>query len=93
MKRQYRFAGPPHILRNANLDNIMLVPASALPFKAEYQKIANSLPKGSVLICHSLRNKGQQKLLETVGTLFQQRGHSVKMLSTERMMSEILITP
>ena len=93
MKRQYRFTGPPHALRNAKLDNIMLVPASALPFKAEYQKIANSLPKGSVLICHSVRNTVQQKLLERIGALFQQRGHKVKLLSTERMMPEMLFTP
>lgn len=86
MKQRHRFTNPPKALRKATLDNIILVPASALPFKAQYQKIANNLPKGSVLICHSLRNIGQQKLLETVSTLFQQRGHRVTMISTEGMM-------
>lgn len=86
MNQQYLFTNPPQALRKATLDNIILVPASALPFKAQYQKIANSLPKGSVLLCHSVRNKGQQKLLETVSALFQQRGHRVTMLSTEGMM-------
>jgi hypothetical protein len=83
MKQQYRFTNPPQLLRKAKLDNIVLVPASALPFKAQFQKIANSLPKGSVLLCHSEENTGQQKLLKTVSALFQQRGHKVAMLSTE----------
>jgi hypothetical protein len=83
---QYRFTNPPQVLYKAKLDNIVLVPASALPFKARYQKIANRLPKGSVLLCHSMKNKGQQKLLETVSTLFRQRGHRVTMLSTEVMI-------
>lgn len=86
MKQQYQFTNPPRILRKATLDNIALVPASALPFKAQYQKIANSLPKGSVLICHTRENIRQQKLLESVSALFQQRGHRVTMLSTEGMI-------
>jgi hypothetical protein len=83
MNQQYQFTDPPQALRKAKLDNIILVPASALPFKAQYQKIANSLPIGSVLLCHSEENIGQQKLLETVGIFFQKRGHGVTMFSTE----------
>jgi hypothetical protein len=83
MKTQYRLAKPPQALWRATLDNIILVPASALPFKAQYQKIANSLPKGSVLLCHSGDNTGQQKVLERVSSLFQQRGHRVVMLSAD----------
>jgi hypothetical protein len=83
MTQQYRFTNPPQALRKTTLDNIILVPASALPFKAQYQKLANSLPKGSVLLGHSVKNRGQQKLLETVGTFFQKRGHRVTMFSTE----------
>ena len=85
MIQQYRFTRPPQVLQNAKLDNIILVPASALPFKAQYQKIASSLPKGSVLLCHSGGNTGQHKLLEKVRNLFQQQGHRVTMLSTGGM--------
>jgi hypothetical protein len=83
MRKQYQFTNPPRALRRAKLDNIILVPASALPFKAQYQRIANSLPKGSVLLYHSVKNGGQRKLLETVGTFFQKRGRRVTMFSTE----------
>lgn len=93
MRRQYQFTNPPQLLRKATLDNIVLVPASALPFKAQYQMIANSLPEGSVLICHSGVNTGQQKLLETVGDFFQQQGHKVTILSTEGVMYESLCSP
>jgi hypothetical protein len=85
MIQQYRFTRPPQVLQNAKLDNIILVPASALPFKAQYLKIANSLPKRSVLLCHSGGNAGQHKLLERVSGLLQQRGHRVTMLSTGGM--------
>jgi hypothetical protein len=93
MKQQYRFINPPRALRKATLYNIILVHASALPFKSQYQKIANSFPKGSVLICHSLRNKSQQKVFETMSMLFQQRGPRVTMLSTEGLMEEALFNP
>jgi hypothetical protein len=33
-----------------HLDNLALVPASLLPFKAQYQHLANTLPKGDILI-------------------------------------------
>ena len=81
MNAKYRLTNPPKALRRATLDNIILVPASALPFKAQYEKVAESLPKGSVLLCHS-EKRGQQRLLEMVGNLFQERGRRVAMLST-----------
>ena len=88
MNAKYRLTNPPKALRKATLDNIILVPASALPFKAQYQKIAKSLPKGSVLLCHS-EKRGQQKFLEMVGKLFHQRGRRVAMLSTEGIRGHV----
>ena len=46
----YRFRRPPRVLRKAQLDNLALVPASLLPFKEQYQQIANELPHGVSLI-------------------------------------------
>jgi hypothetical protein len=45
-----RFNRPPKALRKARLDNLVLMPASALPFKQHYQAIANRLEPGSVLV-------------------------------------------
>src|SRR5689334_14231343 len=49
----YRFTRPPRRLTRCGvkLDNVALVPASLLRFKAEWQQVANRLPKGSFLIC------------------------------------------
>lgn len=45
--------------------------------------MANNLPKGSILICHSSTNAQQKKILQSVGSLFEQKGHHVKSVSVE----------
>jgi hypothetical protein len=52
MKNRYRFMRPPNAIRRGQvkLDNVALVPANPLPFKREYQEIANGLPQGGILI-------------------------------------------
>lgn len=44
------FTPPPRALRRAKLDNLALLPASLLPFKAEYQAIANQQAPGTTLV-------------------------------------------
>lgn len=44
------FTRPPRALRRARPDNLALVPANLLPFKGQYQAIANDLPTGTTLI-------------------------------------------
>ena len=45
----HQIGEPPARLQKARFDNIALVPASLLPFKAKYQPLANTLTAGSVL--------------------------------------------
>jgi hypothetical protein len=40
----YHLSRPPKAVRKARLDNVALVPASLLPRKGKYQRIANNLP-------------------------------------------------
>jgi hypothetical protein len=84
MKNHYIFTQPPQALRKAKLDNIAIVPASLLPFKETWQKIANKMPKGSILLCHMGSTK-QQQILKLVESLFKQNGHIVKMVAGEGM--------
>ena len=50
----YHIVKPPRALRKARaFDNIALVPASLLAKKGKYQRIANNLPQGGVLICQA----------------------------------------
>jgi hypothetical protein len=83
-KNQYRFTHPPKALLKARLDNIAIVPASMLPLKATWQKVANKLPRGGVLLYHSLKNTRQRKLLERVEEIFKQHGYAVINLPMER---------
>lgn len=48
--RRQCFNPSPPTIRAARLDNLVIVPASLLPNKAEWQAMANALPAGSTLI-------------------------------------------
>jgi hypothetical protein len=50
--RPYRLSRPPRSLRRptVHLDNVAVVPASLLPFRAHWQNVANELPDGEILI-------------------------------------------
>jgi hypothetical protein len=78
---RYRWTNPPKAILTARMDNIAIVPASLLGLKALWQTAANTLPQGGVLLCHSLQNTSQRKLLERVGETFRQHGHVVRSLS------------
>jgi hypothetical protein len=62
---------------------VALVPASLLPFKREWQAVANGLPKGSVLQC-STTSARQKKILEQVSAHLKRKGHRVRTLPAER---------
>lgn len=76
----YRFIRPPRALRKARLGNVTLVPASLLPFREQYQQIANDLPSGSVLICLPPSEKPQRLVLERVASDLRAEGYHVTTL-------------
>lgn len=82
--RPYRFARPPSALRRAKLDNLAPVPASLLPFKAQWQPLANRMPQGGVLICLPSAPSPQRRVLQTVTALLQAKGRRVMTLPSER---------
>jgi hypothetical protein len=65
-RQYYQFTKPPKALLKARLDNIVIVPASMLPFKAAWQKVANKLPRGGVLLYHSQKNLGSAKFSSVI---------------------------
>jgi hypothetical protein len=78
------FTRPPKALRRARADNLVLVPASLLPFKAVYQRIANNLPTGATLI---VTPKAPGKPGQTLGSVARQlavKGHHVKVVPATR---------
>lgn len=84
--RTYRLTHPPRSLRRARLDNLTLVPASLLPYKRQWQQLANDLPKGNILIILPESDQPLRKTLETVATLLESNGHQVTTLPAEQFV-------
>lgn len=80
-----KLTSPPKALKRAKLDNIALVPGNLLPFKAKYQEIANRLPDGEMLIVVPPSEHPQRLLLERVASLLRAEGHSVTIVSADRV--------
>jgi hypothetical protein len=76
----YHIVRPPKAVRKARLDNVALVPASLLPRKGKYQRIANNLPKGSILICQTDKKQRISRILLQVAKWLQENGHFVRTL-------------
>lgn len=82
--KPYHFTHPPRSLRKARLDNLALVPASLLPYKNQWQRLANGLPEGDILICLPPTQNRQRKALETVASLLESEGHRVTTIPAEQ---------
>ena len=82
--KPYHLSKPPRAVRKARLDNLALVPASLLPFKEQYQQLANELPKGATLIILPSPTKRQRMTCEKVAAHLREKGHRVTTLSAER---------
>jgi hypothetical protein len=72
----------PHSRPGVQLDKLALVPASLLPFKRQWQAVANGMPTGSVLLCPTT-NPRQQKILKQVSTHMKNKGRHVRTLPAE----------
>lgn len=79
--KQCTFIQPPKALYKARLDNIAIVPTSQLPFKNVWQKVANNLPQGSVLLYRFPENKSYLQIMNRVRELFEEKGHRVTILT------------
>lgn len=77
----YQLTRPPRILQKAKLDNLTLMPANLLPFKAQYQRLANSLPNGGVLIILPVPVNKSRIALETVSAHLKDQGYRITTIS------------
>lgn len=70
--------------RHVQFDNIALVPASALPFKDEWQTIANALPRGDALLLVPEADSPMRRSLVSVAEQLRRRGHRVAAVGAKR---------
>jgi predicted DNA-binding WGR domain protein len=68
------------------LDNLALVPASLLPHKARYQRIANQLPPGAVLVVLPTEAGPERDALQTTAARFLAKGHPVTTIEAEEVL-------
>ena len=77
----------PRALRRpqVKLDNLTLVPASLLPRKADYEAIANDLPRGEVLLVLPPADSPERDTMQRLAQLFRATGRHVTVLTEERL--------
>ena len=86
--RTYQFRCHPRALRKAKLDNLALVPASLLPFKEQWQEVANSKPGEHVLIVLPKVENRPRTVLQRVAAQLREHGHAVTMLSAKEFTED-----
>ncbi len=89
----YRITQPPRRIRKAKLDNLALVPASLLPFKEQWQEVANSKAGEHVLIVLPQVEKRPRRVLERVAAELREKGHQVTTISAEQFGTSDLFPP
>ena len=85
--RPDRFTTAPKALRRRRVapDNVALVPASLLPYKEHWQRVANELPSGSVLVCVPMNDdKPRQPYLAVARTL-RKKGFTVRAVNARHV--------
>ncbi len=84
-RRSYAPSRPPQALRRVGLqlDNIALVPASLLPLKDQWQRMANGLPAGDVLMVVPTGNSRLRKVLHTLSPVLKAHGWHITTLPAE----------
>ncbi len=70
---------PSRALRRpgVQLDTVAIVPAHLLPCKTAYQAIANTLPRGAMLIVLPTADTPEKRLLQTAAQRFKAKGRHV----------------
>ena len=78
--------GPRAVRRPpVRLDNLTLVPASLLPRKADYEALADDLPRGEVLLVLPPAGSPERDTMQRVAQLFRAKGRHVTVLTEERL--------
>ena len=69
------------------VENLALVPASLLAYKATYQRLANQLPAGAVLVVLPTDDTAEKHTLQTAATRLVAKGHPVTTLSVDELLA------
>jgi hypothetical protein len=83
-----KLTSPPRALRKARLDNLALVTGNLLPLKAAYQRIANDLPAGEILLVLPPNDTAVGKAARAVGDVFRAKWYRVTTIAAVSLSDE-----
>jgi predicted DNA-binding WGR domain protein len=75
------------------VDNLALVPASLLTHKTTYQRLANQLPTGTVLVVLPTEDTTEQQTLHASAAHLRAKGHPVVTLSVDDILATVAGRP
>jgi hypothetical protein len=71
---------------SARPPNVAVVTGNLLPYKREYQRLADELPNDSVLICLPSTEGPQRKALRIAAILLEAEGHRVATVPADQFI-------
>lgn len=82
--RRVRFTKAPRDLARGRVevDNIALMPASLLLYKAHWQQVAHNLPDGDILVVLPFQTK-LQRIARSAASQLRQKGKHVRVMDRE----------
>lgn len=84
-----RPTSPPRVRRGRRdrLDNLALVPANFLPFKEQWQQVANVLPDGDALFLVPISDSPLRRSMMKVAAQWRSRGRHVMTVDAQYFSS------
>jgi hypothetical protein len=70
------------------LDNLALVPASLLPHRTTYQRLANQLPAGAVLVVLPTEPSPERQTLQKAAARLRAKGHAIATLTVDEVLGQ-----
>ena len=87
-RRRLDSEASPGRRRTPRLDNLALVPASLLPQKAVYQRLANQLPAGAVLVVLPTEDSPERRTLQEAAARLRAKGHAIATMSVDEVLAQ-----
>jgi hypothetical protein len=77
---RYPLASQPHVRHRVRRDNLALVPGDLLPCMAQWQEIANQLPRHAILVVLPSGLPVQKQTMLSVAKLLAAEGRQVRVV-------------
>src|SRR5215217_6175958 len=87
-RTRWDMGGTQDTRRSARVENLALVPASLLSYKTTYQRLANQLPAGAVLVVLPTEDTPERRGLQEAAARLRAKGHAIATLTVEEVLAQ-----